>query len=104
MSVRVATRRLRFRGSTGRFSSCYGQDATQEDIYDNDVKPLLDVLYHGVVSGYSRFVPFDGTLISEPPKQDCDDLCVWRHLFREDPYNARDSDPTGDHPSCYACV
>jgi len=37
-------------GSVDRFSSCYDQDATQEDIYDNDVKPLLDVLYTGVVS------------------------------------------------------
>jgi len=48
-------------GSTGRFSSCYDQDSTQEDIYDNDVKPLLDVLYNGVVST-SRFVPFGITL------------------------------------------
>lgn len=33
-----------------RFSSCYGQEATQEDIYYNDVEPLLGVLYNGVVS------------------------------------------------------
>ena len=38
------------RDSIRRFSSCYGQDATQEDVYNNDVKPLLDVLYNGVVS------------------------------------------------------
>ena len=50
------------RGSTGRFSSCYGQDSTQEDIYDNDVKPLLDVLYEGVVSASMRFVPSGRTL------------------------------------------
>lgn len=37
-------------GFIDRFSSCHGQDATQEDIYDNDVKPLLDVLYDGIVS------------------------------------------------------
>ncbi|KAF9652469.1 kinesin-domain-containing protein [Thelephora ganbajun] len=30
------------------FSSCYDQDATQEDIYNDDVKPLLDVLHNGV--------------------------------------------------------
>jgi len=53
-----------FVDSTGRFTSCYDQDATQEDIYDNDVKPLLDVLYHGVVSPYPRFVMFGGTLTS----------------------------------------
>lgn len=39
-----------FRGFVRRFSSCYGQDATQEEIYNNDVQPLLDVLYKGVVS------------------------------------------------------
>jgi len=56
------------RGSTGRFSSCYGQDATQEDIYDSDVKPLLDVLYDGVVStSFTRFVPFGRTLTLASP-------------------------------------
>ena len=51
-----------FRGSTARFSSCYGQGATQEDIYDNDVRPLLDVLYSGVVSAPVRVVPSGRTL------------------------------------------
>ena len=32
------------------FSSCYGQDSRQEEIYMNDVKPLLDVVLTGVVS------------------------------------------------------
>lgn len=31
------------------FSSCYGQDSKQEEIYENDVKPLLDVVLTGVV-------------------------------------------------------
>lgn len=31
------------------FSSCYDQDSTQEEIYCNDVDPLLDIVYTGVV-------------------------------------------------------
>ncbi|KAF8634231.1 hypothetical protein AX15_000994 [Amanita polypyramis BW_CC] len=30
------------------FSSCYGQDSTQEEIFENDVRPLLDIVYNGV--------------------------------------------------------
>ncbi|KAI5118492.1 hypothetical protein M0805_003523 [Coniferiporia weirii] len=30
------------------FSSCYGQNSSQEEIYTNDVKPLLDVVFSGV--------------------------------------------------------
>ncbi|PFH48968.1 hypothetical protein AMATHDRAFT_5329 [Amanita thiersii Skay4041] len=30
------------------FSSCYGKDSTQEEIFENDVRPLLDVVYNGV--------------------------------------------------------
>ncbi|PPQ74075.1 hypothetical protein CVT24_012945 [Panaeolus cyanescens] len=30
------------------FSSCYDQDSSQEEIYYNDVEPLLDVVYSGV--------------------------------------------------------
>ncbi|KAF9528644.1 P-loop containing nucleoside triphosphate hydrolase protein [Crepidotus variabilis] len=30
------------------FSSCYGQDSNQTEIYTNDVEPLLDVVYSGV--------------------------------------------------------
>lgn len=78
-----------FRGYTTSFSSCYGQDATQEDIYDNDVRPLLDVLYNGVVSAPVRFISSGRTLTVEFTAQDCDDICVWRHVFGEDSYDAR---------------
>lgn len=78
-----------FCGPPARFSSCYGQDATQEDVYDNDVRPLLDVLYNGVVSVLVRFVPSGRTLTVVFTVQDCDDLCVWRHVFGEDTYDAR---------------
>lgn len=30
------------------FSSCYGQDSNQEEIFRNDVEPLIDVVYSGV--------------------------------------------------------
>lgn len=78
-----------FRGPPARFPSCYGQDATQEDIYDNDVRPLLDVLYNGVVSALVKFVPSGRTLTLAFTAQDCNDLCVWCHVFGEDTYDAR---------------
>jgi hypothetical protein len=31
------------------FSSCYGHDSRQEDIFETDVKPLIDVVYSGSV-------------------------------------------------------
>ncbi|KAF8903894.1 kinesin-like protein [Gymnopilus junonius] len=30
------------------FTSCYDQDSTQEEIFKNDVEPLIDVVYNGV--------------------------------------------------------
>jgi hypothetical protein len=33
-----------------RFTSCYDQDSTQEEIFTNDVEPMVDVVYNGVVS------------------------------------------------------
>ena len=39
-----------FSRETNRFSSCYGYDSTQEEIFLNDVEPLLDLVYSGVVS------------------------------------------------------
>ncbi|KAK0203900.1 kinesin-like protein [Desarmillaria ectypa] len=30
------------------FSSCYGQTSTQEEIFRNDVEPLVDVVYNGI--------------------------------------------------------
>ncbi|KAL5496032.1 hypothetical protein ACEPAH_3125 [Sanghuangporus vaninii] len=40
---RDASQRFKF-----PFSSCYGPDSTQDEIYLNDVKPLLDVVFGGV--------------------------------------------------------
>lgn len=33
-----------------RFTSCYDQDSTQEEIFKNDVQPMIDVVYSGIVS------------------------------------------------------
>jgi hypothetical protein len=32
------------------FPSCHDQDATQEQIFDKDVRPLLDMVFQGIVS------------------------------------------------------
>ena len=32
------------------FTSCYDPAATQEEIFENDVRPLIDIVYNGVVS------------------------------------------------------
>jgi kinesin family member 22 len=37
-----------------RFTSCYDQDSTQEEIFMNDVQPMIDVVYSGVVSNEKR--------------------------------------------------
>src|SRR5438270_2104183 len=32
-----------------RFSSCYDHDSTQVEIYHQDIEPLLDIVYTGIV-------------------------------------------------------
>jgi kinesin family protein 22 len=39
-----------------RFTSCYDQDSTQEEIFEQDVRPLIDVVYSGVVRHY---IPYE---------------------------------------------
>ncbi|THH29315.1 hypothetical protein EUX98_g4873 [Antrodiella citrinella] len=36
------------RSTTFPFTSCYGQDSTQEEIFQNEVEPMIDVVYSGV--------------------------------------------------------
>jgi kinesin family member 22 len=36
------------------FSSCYGHDSRQEDIFEADVRPLIDVVYSGAVGSLQR--------------------------------------------------
>ena len=35
------------------FSSCYDENSNQEEIFRNDVEPLIDVVYSGIVSNYT---------------------------------------------------
>jgi len=37
------------------FSSCYGHDSRQEDIFERDVRPLIDVVYSGAVRSFRSF-------------------------------------------------
>ena len=39
-----------FIGFIYRFTSCYDQSSSQEEIFNNDVQPMIDVVYSGVVS------------------------------------------------------
>lgn len=41
---------------SARFTSCYDQDSTQEEIFEQDVRPLIDVVYSGVVRHY---IPYE---------------------------------------------
>lgn len=81
-----------------RFSSCYGHDSRQEDIFETDVKPLIDVVYSGSVGSlYSTHFPF-----SEAKRMvnlDRHHLCVWRYVVWQDAYNARKSRATWRHSS-----
>lgn len=37
-------------GRSDRFTSCYDEESTQEEIFENDVQPMIDVVFSGVVS------------------------------------------------------
>jgi len=40
-----------------RFTSCYDQSSTQEEIFQNDVQPMIDVVFTGIVSDSHLVVP-----------------------------------------------
>jgi hypothetical protein len=42
----------RFADGLSSFTSCYDESSTQEEIFQNDVRPLIDVVYNGVVSNF----------------------------------------------------
>ena len=69
-----------------RFSSCYGHDSRQEDIFETDVRPLIDVVYSGSVGFLQRTSEFPGINLV---KLDGYHLRIWRHVFRQDTYHAR---------------
>ncbi len=62
-----------------RFSSCYGHDSRQEDIFEADVKPLIDVVYSGSVrSLLSVLLSFrEANYMLE---LDGHHLCVWCYV------------------------
>jgi len=80
------------------FSSCYGHDSRQEDIFEADVRPLIDVVYSGSVRSLlsSHFSPPEAKWMV---KLDSHHLCVWRHVVWQDAYNARKSRATWGHSS-----
>lgn len=46
-----------------RFTSCYDEDSTQEEIFENDVQPMIDVAFGGVVSALI-LTRFSGDVVS----------------------------------------
>ena len=67
-----------------RFSSCYGQESTQEEIFRNDVEPLIDVVYSGVVRVQRALT----TAIYSLCLLDGHYFRIWRHIFRKNAYHA----------------
>lgn len=61
------------------FSSCYGHDSRQEDIFEADVKPLIDVVYSGSVGSLlSAQFPFPEA--KHMLELDGHHLCVRRYV------------------------
>ena len=82
---------------SSRFSSCYDQDSTQEEIFKNDVEPLIDVVYGGVVSGHSDSFH---VLLAQSSPQDCYHLCVRCYVVWKDSHNARNQIRTRCYTPC----
>ena len=68
------------------FTSCYDHTSVQEDIFENDVRPMIDVVYSGVVSILA--VHPVGKLV-DLQFIDCDRLCLRGDIFWEDTHDAR---------------
>ena len=51
-----------------RFSSCYDQASTQEEIFEKDVRPLIDVVFQGSVSPWNDSTYASRTLTRLPPR------------------------------------
>lgn len=80
-----------------RFSSCYGQDSTQEEIFRNDVEPLIDVVYSGVV----RVKRVLTAAIYSLCLLDGHYFRIWRHIFRKNTYHAgHQNRPRSYTPCC----
>jgi hypothetical protein len=80
--------------SAASFSSCYDEHATQEAIFERDVRPLIDVVYSGVVR--VRPAPSERALTSAA---DGHGLCLRRDLVRQDAHHAGDPQPARADPA-----
>ena len=79
------------------FSSCYDENSNQEEIFRNDVEPLIDVVYSGIVGNHTfLWIP------SWSPCLDGHYLRLWRHLIRKDTYYARHKIGPRSHSACSA--
>lgn len=77
-----------------RFTSCYDQDSTQDEIYHNDVEPLIDVVYSGVV----RFLKSFRSFFPLTAPVDRHYFCLWSHFIGKDPHDAGHQDGTRSYP------
>lgn len=80
-----------------RFTSCYGESSTQEEIFENDVQPMIDIVYSGVVSRVICSSLVGSTLIQW---SDSNYLRIRRHIIRQDPHNARYQDGPRRYSAC----
>lgn len=69
------------------FSSCYDQNSRQEEIYENDVKPLLDIVLTGVVR--ETVLLYGLTPHLNQLHADSDRIRIWRYLVRKDAHDTR---------------
>ena len=79
------------------FSSCYGPNSIQEEIYKNDVKPLLDVVFDGVVGILCHYIVLRcaNIIVIDGYR-----FCIWCDFFREDAHNSGVKDPARNYSSC----
>ena len=75
------------------FSSCYDQDSTQEEIFERDARPLIDVVYSGVVC-----ISFIDNML-DLSSADSNYFRIWCHLFWKDPHDARNQSPPWSYPA-----
>jgi hypothetical protein len=79
------------------FTSCYDHNSTQEEIFNKDVEPLVDVVYSGVVSFSMPTTSREKilTILDE----DRNNLRLRRYLIWQDTHNAGNEGRARNHPS-----
>lgn len=84
------------RARTYSFTSCYAPTASQEEIFENDVRPLIDIVYTGVVSVLKFCHHNVSILIGKCADRNY--IRIWRDVFRQDPYDAGDEGRARHYP------